>query len=84
MDDLTQMKSCSRNGEMIRGKINHSLIHENLIISALNIIVGNQIHSSDVDQRITSSYFSRNWILTKRKLIGTRKILKLVRTYQQK
>ena len=50
----------------------------------MNVMVRNQIRASDVDRRIISLQIVRNWTLQIRKLTGTRKILKLVRTDQIK
>ena len=47
-------------------------------------MVINQIHASDVDQRIISSQIFQNWTLQIRKFTGTPKILKLVRKDQLK
>ena len=46
-----------RNRESKKAIRNHPLIHETLIISVMNVMVGNQIHASDVDRRIIQSNF---------------------------
>ena len=62
----------------------HHLIHATIIISVMNVTVGNQIHASDVYWRIISLQIVQNRTLWKRKFSGTKKILKLVRTDQIK
>ena len=46
----------------------------------MNLMFGNQIFASDVDQRIISLQIFQNQTLPIIKFTGTRKILKLVRT----
>ena len=51
----TQLINYLSNIESKRAIINHPSIHESLIISVMNVMVGNQIHASDVDRSIISS-----------------------------
>ena len=50
----SEMKNYSSNREIIRSIRNHPSINATLIISVLNVMVGNQIRASDVDKRIIS------------------------------
>ena len=50
-----QLKNVLRNRERIRAIRKHPLIHATLIISVLNVMVGDQIRVLDEYQRITSS-----------------------------
>ena len=68
------------NRETIKKIRNQPSIHATLIISILNIMVIDQILTSDVDWRIISSQIVRNRTLRIKKFTGTRKSLKLVRT----
>ena len=63
---------------------NHPLIHANLIISAMNVKIENQILVSDVNYRIFSLQIFRNQKLRINNLTGTRKSLKVVRIDQIK
>ena len=63
---------------------NNYLIYSTLIISIINVMVGNQIRASDADRRIISLKISRNWTLWIRNFTGTCKRLKLVHTYGRK
>ena len=56
-----------------RAPINHPSIHKTLIISVMDITVGNQIRASDVDQRIISLQIFRYQTLQIRKFTGARK-----------
>ena len=50
----------------------------------MKVMVGNQIHASDVYQSIISLQIFRNWTHWIRKFTGTQKSLKLMGTYQRK
>ena len=50
-----QLKNAFNNREKERSIRNHPSIHATLIISVLNVTVGNQICVSDMDWRIISS-----------------------------
>ena len=63
---------------------NHPLIHVNLIISAMNVKIENQILVSDANYRIISLQIFRNQKLQINNLTGTRKSLKVVRIDQIK
>ena len=84
VEDHAQLKNSLSNRERIITIRNHNSIHTTLIISIPNVMVGNQITASDVDQMIASSQIFQNRTLRIRKFTGTRKILRLVHTYQQK
>ena len=76
-----QLKNTLSNNERKKAITNHPLSHAKLIISVMNLMLGNQIHTSNVDRRIISLQMVQNWKLWIIKLTGTRKILKLVRIY---
>ena len=84
MEVHTQMRNNLRNSKIIRDIRNHPSIYTTLIISVLNVMVGKQIHASDVDQRIILSKNAQNRTLRIRKFTGIWEGLKLVVTYQQK
>ena len=48
----TQLRNALNNGKSKNAIINHYLIYTTLIISVMNVTVGDQIHDSDVDRRI--------------------------------
>ena len=50
---------------------NHPLIQEIIIISVINVTVGNRISASDVDWRIISLRIDQNQTLWIRKITGT-------------
>ena len=54
MEVHTQANNDLKNIKRKKAIRNHHLIHGTLIISVMNVTVGNQIHASDVDQRIIS------------------------------
>ena len=81
MEVHTQLKNDLNNRKSKKAIRNHLLIDGAIIISVMNIIVGNQIRASNVYRRIISLQIVRNWTLGMIKFTGTRKSLKLVRTY---
>ena len=50
---------------------NHRLIHATLIISKINVMVGNQMHASDVDRRIILLKIVQNRTLRIMNFTGT-------------
>ena len=79
-----QLRNTLRNSESKKSIRNQPLIHATKIISTINIRVRNQIHASDVDQRIISLQMAQKRTPRKRKFNRTRKSLKLVCTDRQK
>ena len=47
-----KLKNSLSNSEVKKAIRNHPLIHGTLIISVINVMVGNKIRASDVDRRI--------------------------------
>ena len=84
VDGHKQLKNDLTTRERIRAIRNHPSINATLIISVLNVMVGNQIRASDVDWRIISLQIFQNQTLQIRNFTGTHKSLKLLRTYQLK
>ena len=76
----TQLINDSKTRERKKAIINHPLIHATLIISAMNITVGNQIRASDMDGRIILFRIVPKQTLRIRNLTGTRISLKLLPT----
>ena len=58
-EDHTQLRSDLINRERKRDIRNHLSIHKTLIISVMNVMVGNQICFLDMDRRIISSEMSK-------------------------
>ena len=77
----TQLKNDLNNRKSKKAIRNHLLIHSALVIGVMNLIVGNQIRASNVDRGIILLKIVRNWTLRIINFTGTRKSLKLVRTY---
>ena len=57
----TQLINYLSNRERKRSIRNQPSIHATLMISVLNLTVGNQISASDVDRRRISSQIVQNW-----------------------
>ena len=79
----TRLINDLRNRKRQKSIRNHPLILVSLIISVINIMVGNKIFASDVDCRIILSLIVQNHTLRIRKFTGTYKILKLFHTDQK-
>ena len=80
----TQLRDALNNTERRKATRKHLSIHATLIISVLNVMVGNPILASDVDRRIISLQIFQNQTIMIRKFTGTRKRLKPVHTDQLK
>ena len=52
----TQLRNALRNSERKNSIRNHPLIHATLIISVMNVTVGNQIHASDVEDHFVENF----------------------------
>ena len=76
----TQLINALNNIKMENYIKNHSLIHANIIISVINVTVGNQIRALNVDSRIILLQVFQNRTLRIRDFTGAQKILKHVRT----
>ena len=76
----TQLKGSLSNRETVKEIRNQTSFHATLIISILNIMVRKKILTSDVDWRIISLQIVRNRTLRIRKIFGTQKSIKVVRT----
>ena len=84
MEVHTQLKNALGKIERKNNLINYPLIQSTLIISVMNVMVGNQIRASYVDQKIILLIIFRNWALWIRKFTIIHKSLKLVRTDNNK